>query len=146
MFICGSKALRNLDQAATRCQSITVAHLPETVIRVPQPSSEVCETVDLVACRLADLPIDRCKVVSINRSGTSRNSTRRPLGMIIFINAHTMLRGDAWRHHFKQIERGRHWKERASIRYVCMQRLDVCHYSPYRYVAPATSTSSDTCS
>src|SRR6266404_8240982 len=116
-----------------RCQSITVPHFPKTALGISQRCSDIRKAIDLVFCGLADLPIYDCKVVSINRSRTSRDSTRWPLSRVILINSNAMLRRYTRRHHFKQIELGSYLKKRTGIRFVCVQMLDVGNYFAYRY-------------
>ncbi len=86
------------------------------------------------------MPIYDCKVVSINRSRTSRDSTRWPLGKIILIHSHTALGRYARTCHFKQIELGSYLKKRTGIRFVGVQMLDVGNYFAYRHLSDFMST------
>ena len=121
------QTLRQLHHTALRGQRISIPHLPQPVRGIAQGRTEIRQTIDLMARRLAEVPLDGRKVVAVNRAGTRCDRTRRSLGVIVFVDTNSLLRCDMGRGHFEEIELGRDLKQGPSMRGVGVQLLDIGH-------------------
>jgi len=130
----GANRVGDLSESCVTGEQVAILHLPQLpgaiakLLGVAELMAKIGGTVDLPLGRLPGLAVDFGEVVAVDRAGPARDRAGRALRLVLFVDAHTLLRGDRGAHHLQQIELRRNLKQRVRVGRVGMQGTDIADH------------------